>query len=1637
MEKTKTGTKSTTLTRSSSRRGEGDLTPMVNSPERLERELRRTQLFEARQEAAATAEALDAARLQREAEYRNPGVITPGNDVPPSTESADSEPQPSAPPLPLKYTIPADYSTPPRPPPPAYEVSHQEIKQEESQPGVTPLDSSQLAKAINTSLMESEDEGEVGNPGGLISELWGNTDNETVVATQSKSPERTPRGPNKILAAADQVARSLRKVGDKMSSKRNPGKDEGTKDEASEVSALRDTPTGAIPKTPTGPGTPFQQTSTPRTGHQTTFGHDEMPEGQETQGNGFATVSSNIEDLTTDATDTENEGPPQGNDANESGGKQAEGSSGRRLVLPPGRDGQGPGGHPPGRCYTCGGVPIISPYQLCPKCLHKQALAENQQAICRRCKAGITLRGRTVCEKCLDYEVAELQKFQETTGLRQANPAPRHNKVADTIDVAAQQIATVSLSQRAGEVQFMLDFPDESHWKELESRRVVLHETLNSLRETDAKVFLDLGLDKLHDRIQKLSEDYDMERIAQLFRLDHHSKIPLDGLREFDDAYLYNQVYPTLLAIDGLLATDAMRKWVKEDRDMAFEDRDETMARPKVTRRHKKLRNRTRLLITFFHLMECTPGICGPNPEVKEIRREIAAEILGRGGGPELLQLKARPVWHLQNWLFLFKQVQQAAYLNELRSGDDLREIRKRVRYYAAVLKEWVAGTIIFMGDFAAESNTDIRTKLQQLAYNKENACGESEFQGWQGQCRLLLGQGWREGIMRTLATWDSILLDGLNRHVKIPGVIDIPPAFDWNQLNTLTYVTPESAQRPRAKHVAEGLRNVTQEGRYVSQKRPKSGSDSEAAETAYEMRILKSAEDRRSNAKRTPPERGRERKLNSSERSNRGHRRRKRSSSGSEEERPPARDRSSGGGGRGPPDEDPSDEDDDDEDDDSDEEDDDTTETSDDDSSVEVDRSQRSQSSRGRRRRRQVSFSRQTEDPPCRKCGSEQHATGSRECLRNLDFCSYCNKTTHSLRRCPRKHGETCGRCHLPAHSDEEDCPMVKAEEYTRNVSGMFRDVTKLDWHQYQARLQHGSDISGNIIQPEFKLPPSQLANFQQKINDRSRQRAHKEHKLAQHIRESAELQKTTLLMTSNEALKASIHRAMRLMKVKSKRAFRLKHPKMYEGLVAKNTEYYSNKLTKTLAGEGVKNLDAIGMGLGPEVKFSGSPGDKFTLEEFFKRFDLFKRSNLLDDNFAADVLGTRLEGPAKVWYENLVEDDKTSVKAKFYPSLKALIEQKYEEELTVWGRMEMMQEIRWDPIKYRGKASVFFEDVVNRSYKVFKGRPDHEMVSWKMVREAEVVDKFLREVPTRLIEKMKDEEIQETVDGFRQFLERFEKVKKNSNPRAHRRDRGPPSYQVHALDWDDNERTMGEGLMAYYQEGGNEDDKAPSGEGGYAVEAIRRTPSSGPSPNSRDDRRCYECNEPGHIARDCPKKGQGDEMMSQAVNRRRYPNTGGSGATTPRPRGARPKGSVRVTRMQGSTRKSHLQKGRKYISTATRRRYQVNAVNAPGSADDLVCIGQLDELDDDGEQVVEEFEHKLVAIPEEEPSEDLETAAMRGPGKVPRGAEQLLNTKTSSERDRSETAAISREVEPSRDEDSGDPYGVDYGALVYGSNL
>ena len=1578
--KTKTKPTETPYPRSSRpRRGEGNPPPlpMVDSPERLEREIRKARRLEQREAEAAAREMDEEERQIQEAERRVEELARARADREAQAAGEDNT-IPSAPPLP-------QYANPP----PSYDALGQTVEEEGNQ-------------QPPTTQKPSEEENQV-KPENITGDRvldQSKEDQTTVVAAEGgegsqKADLNKSRRVAEVKQRSEQLLGKMKNIGEIFT----PNKKTATK--------VKDEET----KGPPGPPPDFI-TSTPKApAKEVTFAGVETRPERDSSSLGFHTVASGIGEEVTDDTSGDNEenavsdtpsDPPRSRMATAGGGR-------------------GPDQSPPGaRCRRCGGTPTVPPHQICQRCLEMQYQGEeNRYKLCQTCNKQLAVRGRTRCPECIQSEVTALKRFQEAHNVQHMKSSPGQNKVADTIDESSQRVAAVSINQRAGEIGFMRDVHDIAEWSNVEERRTEYHESLNSLRETDAgaKAFISLGLEDLHDNIQRVKGNYNMERMAEIFQTENQFKIPLDGVRNFDDLYLYECLYETIIAMDELMRGEPMRKWVREERDTAFEDRNETMHRPKVARRHVNLRTKARILILFLHLMEYTPGVCGPDPRK-------GGEVKANKGA----KFKARPIWHLQNWLYLLKLVQQTPYAGDPK--DDARDIRKRIRNYVAVLKDLAKGIISFLRDFASESNADIRSKLQALARNKEDSCGESEFETWQGRCSWLLGREWREGLMTELASWETLLAEVITRSVKTPGILEMPPNFDWSPLED--YVVRTTDQRPKAKHVAEGLRNVTQEGLYVNRKRPKSESDSDAIAAAEQQRILKAAERRRANSDRTLTPRGREKVLENSRRADGGRRRRRGRSSSSEEDRGRRRDRPSGNGGRGPPDDDPSDDDDSDDDDDDSDEEDETTDLTSSEESTDEERRTGGREGRSTGGSRHVSFG-QSDEPPCRKCGSERHATGSKSCPRNLDFCSYCNKISHSLKRCPRKNGQMCGRCNLPAHSDDEECPLKKAEAYNRNMSNMFRNVTKLSWPEYQARIQHGSDISGNIIQPELKLPPSQLANFQRRINDRSRQRAHKEHKLAQHIRDSTELEKTTLLMQSNEALEASVHRAMRLMKVRSKKAFKRKHPKMYENLVAKNTEYYSNKLTKTLAGEGVKNLDAIGLGMGPDVVFSGMPNDKYTLEEFFKRFELFKRSNGWGDNFAAEVLGTRLTGPAKVWYENLIEDEETSIKAKFYPNLKALIELKYEEELTVWGRTEMMQDLRWDAIKYKGKPSVFFEDVVNRSHKVFRGRPDHELVSWKKVREAEVVDKFLREVPTRLIEKMKDAEVDESVDGFRHFLERFEKVKKNSNPRGHRMGRNGHPYQVHAIGQaDENDRTMGEGLMAYFHE---EEDGDPTAEQALEVNAIRRPTNSHQPPGGREDRRCYECNEQGHIARDCPKRGQGDELMTQAVNRRRP--TAPNPTTGARPKGFKRKSTIPITRAQGSTRKSHLQKGRQYYSTSTQRRYQVNAICAPDSAEDLSYIGQLEDLDDDDGQVAEEFEHRLRPLPEDDEGQDLEAAAMRGPGKQPRGVERLLDTKTSTERDRSEVAGISREVESSRGDDSGDPYGVDYGALAYESPM
>merc|ERR1712117_533191 len=100
-----------------------------------------------------------------------------------------------------------------------------------------------------------------------------------MVPGPGKNSEKSSKGASKILAnATDQVVKSLKKVGDRMTpSKKSSGKEEVSRDDPS---TLRDTSRGAVPKTPAGLHPGFHQTSTPRNPPRMSPGQSETPVGR-------------------------------------------------------------------------------------------------------------------------------------------------------------------------------------------------------------------------------------------------------------------------------------------------------------------------------------------------------------------------------------------------------------------------------------------------------------------------------------------------------------------------------------------------------------------------------------------------------------------------------------------------------------------------------------------------------------------------------------------------------------------------------------------------------------------------------------------------------------------------------------------------------------------------------------------------------------------------------------------------------------------------------------------------------------------------------------------------------------------------------------------------------------------------------------------------------------------------------------------------------------------------------------------------------------------------------------------------------------------------------------------------------------
>ena len=607
------------------------------------------------------------------------------------------------------------------------------------------------------------------------------------------------------------------------------------------------------------------------------------------------------------------------------------------------------------------------------------------------------------------------------------------------------------------------------------------------------------------------------------------------------------------------------------------------------------------------------------------------------------------------------------------------------------------------------------------------------------------------------------------------------------------------------------------------------------------------------------------------------------------------------------------------------------------------------------------------------------------------------------------------------------------------KEVKAYLRDPEELNPARYKARLYMGADLEGNTIVPHVVQPPAPAAAAARRLREIERQRAHEECDLEELMEHAEMVSKITLDLQVDEVKRQTIARAMKNAGVKTIKDLERLRPGVTKKIEEKTNEMYLTKSLAASQGHNYKDVSIEKMGFDKDVVFHGVPGEKYPIKEFLERFDKARFSRSWDPVMSAYYVASHLRGDARIFFENLKKDPRTKRASQFYPELKAHLLNRYHRELDVFSRARMMQNVSWEPRRFNGSPKAYLTYIVNKSFAVYDGKPDQERVTWREVRESEAIDKFIRTIPRTLVQQMMHERVEETIEGFTSWLTEWEETQRITTDRA----RQGTHFRVNAVangetpaETDDLPTEVDEELLEYWNQQSAMANESPENAPTVEVNAVRRGPNSRIGP-------CHRCRKFGHLIRDCTEpEPEGEGLETQAIGRRRPGQVQTNNRANTGTRGGKPRRRyTKVKRAQGGNRRSHLVKGKRYFSTDSSRTYKVAAISQFFSNDDNVVIGALEDLDpeNDGQELLEEMEHRLVALDDEEDLEHqeggspLESAAMRGPGPTPRGVEQLARPKPQGNREKPEVAAVT--LQNHSNEANHDPFGYDLADNSFGS--
>ena len=1241
--------------------------------------------------------------------------------------------------------------------------------------------------------------------------------------------------------------------------------------------------------------------------------------------------------------------------------------------------------------------------------LVESAKKRNQgRKTCAKCRRAEVAEADTLCDKCQTEENKDKidASLREYAKEKADDPQAESTRI-DAMKGRSQKSEITRLEiQKEKQARMVIQTHSKQRKQELkvfeatnkraEGSRIATEvddrrDRVERLQKDMLNSFQRIGLVDLHQEALQ-AEEFDLKRARRIYEEAEREAIPVDSFQwsettipqRFGDGVLYKWLGQVKL-IHDILISEEMTEWIQMEQQQLMTRPNEPSRGNQAMARWLNITAMTKAILLLQDLFCVVPGIRGPDEGAD---------------GRALSPYQGRPVWNLLTWLDIIQR--------ETAGDDEDSGAQESAKPLKMVLWKFVRGIHLFFTYYLSEGYGDIKLKTRAIARRRSDQATESKIMSAVGQQHNLTSAAKCQETMKEIMEWNDIITK-----LPIPGKL---MSIQINQESAYKNVDAEGRYKSKGNSTQGSTlpKAIKKQWEDFMQSKRRAKIDQDSSQVRWGPTSKSNGDDNGKDAGQVSglnyidePQKGWPRQPDSSD-----------SDNSRENKGPPG---GGGGGGRrgggGPPD-DPDDSDDDEE-----------------DGSEESDTSESDEKER-----------KKTRDKPskkrCRRCNSSKHPTGDPKCKKKQRFCSLCQTTAHSFQRCPwREDAPDCPKCGARAHEFPSECPARIEKKRKKELKAYQEDPDHLTPAGLKARMKLGSDMWGNYFLPKYIQPVSAAAAHARRRREYERQRAHDEFECEDFIERHDHIAKTRLDWMMDEVKQEAIGRALKNANVDNLFALEDKRPGTLKKIEDKTTEMYIQKSVANSMGVGFKDIPLEEMGWGKDVVFRGVPGEKYPIKKFVENFDKIKEARGWDDMVSANVVAGRLRGPAKVFYENLRKDHRTKNAAIFWPELKLHLWHAYHRRLDVFTRARIMQNIVWEPRTYNGSLKAYLQHIVNRTHDTYEGKPDLKMVTWREVREGEAIDKFIRTAPRAIIQRMRHEKCHESIDGFTAWLDDWEETQRSTSDNS----RLGRNLQVHALsapehnDGDNQDEwfeVLDKGLMEYWEPSTEQEGQkmGVAAKEGLEVNAMKRGGASKVGP-------CHRCHKFGHLIRDCPEAepDNDDGLETQAVMRRK-PITG---PVTNKPSRIRKRYTNINRAKKPGPRKAPLTRGKRYYSTDSRRTYRVAAIHQPNEGEVNVIIGALEDLEpqNEGKELEEEMEHNLLPLDweiEELPvgprdNENLESAAMRGPGAAPRGADQLARTRLPGDRDKPEVAGL--ELRGQQSEDISDPFGYDLGDGSFGS--